>query len=150
MDALNHHDYVRRLQLISRDDKGQPVANTLTIVSESGLSGYEVFRESCRILKELFTSSSFAYQFTNQGEGTIRYTIHDKGHTFGSVFQDLVFDDKDELGVTSIGYFQPHPLDPNIVVCVMPSNPTTDADHLMSSMKTRCVRRLEEKMAELS
>lgn len=149
-DALNHHDHVRRLQLVARDSTGEPVSNRLAIVSECGLSGREIFEESCSVLKGMFLSASFSYQWTRQGETTIRYVVQDKGHTFGSVFQDLVHRDRDALGVSSIGYFQPHPLDPNVVVCVAPSDDAIDPDYLMSRLKSHCVGLLEKLIASLA
>lgn len=146
--SLNKHDHITRQRLIkvAKDRSGEPASHRLTIESECGFNGRDIFLRSLDILHDNFASSAFAYESTIVGN-SIRYEIRGKGHTFGSVFQDICSKNKDQLDIASIGYYLSHPLDDKVVVHVTPRNaPVSKINHreMMSLLKVRCVRAIDE------
>lgn len=146
---LNLHDTITRKRLIKLQD-GRPMGHHLVFESVCGLSPADIITRAAEILASKFKSSSVSYEVTDNrvaGGKDITYMVHNQGHTFGSVLQDICIDNQEEIGLDSIGYYQPHPrmlsTEDKIIVRVVP-NLDGDPDEIFSRMKVACSKVTEE------
>ena len=119
--------------------------------SECGLTGAEIISAAEDVLVRKFTTSALSYESKVEGS-SILYTLGGQGHTFGSVLQDLCMMDREKLTISSIGYFETHPLEDRIIVRVdLPGGASaaesTNAADLLAKLRVHCVHCIETHMS---
>jgi DNA-directed RNA polymerase subunit L len=140
--ALNALDHVERKRMIALDSEGRPKGHTLTVESEWGLTTVEIAREGADVLVRKFGSDDVTYE-AKKTDGRITFTVKGQDHTFGSILQDVGMAKREEIGIRSIGYFQPSPLHDSIVVVVETDQDSVCAE-VFSKLRSAALREIEK------
>ena len=147
--ALNHCDHITRKRLVARRDDGEPRAHTLDVESQCGLEPGEIVSMAMDVLVKKFTTGSIVFESApaaaGDGAHAVAIVVHDQGHTFGSVLQDVCMRDRPALGLRSIGYYETHPLENRIVVRVdvQQEGANVNAEDVFARMRAHCARALD-------
>jgi DNA-directed RNA polymerase subunit L len=117
--ALNKFDTLDMHRFFIENEFGEPCAFRFDVESECRLSPTEIFMEGISVLKEKVAGIAKKAVFEPIDEASNLYAINvsEEDHTIGNLFQVTIFNEyvRHNKIVDFVGYFQPHPLENNIV-----------------------------------
>lgn len=145
--ALNQFETIGRRRLVLKNDAGEPSSFDFTVESESGMTARELVDRAFSAIAARFVKPNVTAVQLRADPKHLQFSVQGEGHTFGSVLQSVVVDNADAMGVASAGYFEPHPLDPRIVIKVRTADAApvrTDPDALFREMCDLAADRVAE------
>lgn len=153
MIARNHFETIGRRRLFLVDGHGEPASFDFAVESECGMTERELVERAFAALASRFARATAVTTQLRDDPRHLQFSVPGEGHTFGSVLQSVAVDEAEGLGLTSVGYFEPHPLDPRIVVKArtMDTAPTrADPGDLFREMCAAAADRVSEAMQAFS
>lgn len=119
-DKLNQFDTIDKWRIYHKDDYGEPNKFVLDIESECRLTPEQIFKSALNILIEKLQNVTRKMQILSDSTQSDMHIIQipNENHTIGNVLQAMVTNKyiRNNKTVEYCGYYEPHPLEANIIV----------------------------------
>lgn len=126
---------------------GEPNMFDFTIESECLISPIEIFTQSFDIIIEKVGNLSFSFEELNSLTHMYAINLDSQDHTVGNLLQAIGVNEyvrkTTSFKLTYIGYYQPHPLENNIIMKVVFSESNTDINKFMSALSDTVITILD-------
>lgn len=148
-NALNRFDTIDCQRIYKTGPDNRPVGYSFRLESESGYTCAEIVDTACKVLKEKFSDPHFAHSYIRGDDTHLRYMVYDQDHTMGGVLQSVAMDHAEALGLLTVGYYCPHPLEQQISVNVKSKVAVPDADGFMNAVCELCTKEVDAMYAQM-
>lgn len=137
--ALNAFETLEKYRLYKKNQYDEPCAFKFTIVSECAITAPEILFIAFDVLlakvKGLSNTPNKFEALPISDDNIYSITIRDEDHTLGNLLQTHIYNKhvrgKSDLNITYVGYYQPHPLESDIVLKIKTSASNFDVNKFM-------------------
>ena len=120
---INRFNCIDRLRIFSKNKYGEPsrftfsieTVNSMVLAHELVTTAFEILIDK---IKQVASPEKSEIHCLNPAEHMFMIKIRDEGHTIGNMLQSLIFNMymRDEKLIQYVGYYQPHPLENDVVI----------------------------------
>ena len=122
---LNAFDSIEKYRIFKTNKYGEPNSFKFTIVSECALTPKEILLNSVKVIRAklaALVSEEGKYEVQKQNDLYI-ITVHEEDHTLGNLVQSYIYNKyvRESSEIEYVGYYQPHPLESDIIFKLKPT-----------------------------
>lgn len=148
----NKFQTLDKYRMFMTNTLGEPNMFNFTIESECSISPIEIFTKAYDIIIGKLSNISSTYEELNSLTHLYAVNIDDQDHTIGNLLQAIGVNEyirkPSKYKLTYIGYYQPHPLESNIIMKIAFGESKTDIDKFMNALSASVISILEDMKRE--
>jgi DNA-directed RNA polymerase subunit L len=155
-DELHMFMAIERERIFKKNKFDEPCEFVFTIESECGLTPDQIYHSAIQVLSENIKNTLAPNNYTlisPQHDNMFAFTVHNTDHTIGNLVQSIIFNHyvRPEKGpVAFVGYYQPHPLENDIVFKIKFKSSETDIHEFIKNVSKVAIGQVDDMLEFIS
>ena len=158
-DELNMFMAIERERFFKKNKYDEPCEFIFTIESECEITPDQIYHSAVDVLSENIKKTLAPNNYTlispqhNDSTNMFAFTVHNTDHTIGNLIQAIIFNHyvRPEKGpVAFVGYYQPHPLENDIVFKIKFKSSETDIHDFIKNVSKVAVGQVDNMLEFIS